>query len=432
MTLADIARAIQSAKALQAKHYFVDNGEPGEPYMQEWREGKKYRYRSGLANRIPESDSGSDGARGWYVAYEDMCVNVGTGMRQATVDGLETVDKLIEQFNNSAKAGAVVTRLPKGEFDIVTFEGKSKYDGSRFKFEVSTERKSGLPLEQKKYNWSTTGKWVLRGLVRYDYPADIPDETFQPQVPSGFVLIDNDKAVSRIVSAFASGESRTVRGTTVTLLGALQERDGTVYVLWKGGAAPPMLASAAVFDSAGKQHVADFFYEDDDRTRERNHGVPPKNPKPPAPRDAIVKRIRPLGWHKGEPFYCLKFNPERVRPNVARSYKVTLPVSEPTTPYFKQPDGWVKFESSGTEVGTAMFDLTTIPVYDWWFVYQQIDPDKMFQYNNYPATNIGMTEEEVKRQKHERFLRMEREMMAPRPSSFMGGRLEIRLSGGGK
>ncbi len=433
VSLTDIAQALQNARALHASHYLVDGGKPGEPHMQEWREGMKYRYRTGLPERIPESDSGSDGKRSWWVAFEDKCVNVGVSMRQSGGEALETVDKMVEQFRTSAKAGAVLTRVRKGEFDVVTFEGKTKYDGSRFKFEVSAERKSGLPLEQRKYNWSTTGKWILRGLVRYEYPADIPDDVFAPQVPEGFALLDNDKAVDSIVAALSGGgDSQTVEGVTITFLGALQERDGTVYLLWKGGAPPPMQASAAVFDSVGKQHVAEFFYEDDDRARERNHGIASKNPAPPVPRDQIVKKIRPLGWHKVVPFYCLQFNPERVIPNTAREYKVLLPVSKSVAPYLKQPDGWVKFESSGQEVGTATFRVKTIPIYSWWFVYVKIDPDKMFNYGTYPATNIGMTAEEVRVQKHERFLRMEREMMLPRSSSFKGGRIQIVTVKGNK
>jgi hypothetical protein len=343
---------------------------------------------------------------------------------------LDTVDKMVEQFRTSAKAGAVVTRVEKGEFDVVTFEGKSKYDGSRFKFEISAERKSGLPLEQRKYIWSTTGKWTLRGLVRYEYPADIPDSLFAPQVPEGFALIDNDKVLERLRVAFSGGgEARTVGGITITLLGAVQENDGTVYVLWKGGATPPMLASAAVFDTSGKQHVAEFFFEDDDRTRERNYGVQPKNPKPPVPRDQMIVKLRPLGWHKGEPFYCLRFNPGRFVPNTPREYNVVLPVSKPVAPYFKQPTGWVKHESTGKEVGTATFRLTTLPVYSWWSIVGALDPDKMSRYGLYSPTNIGMTKEEVKAARHERFLREEWEMMRHSTTRVVGDRI-VRIGVG--
>ena len=421
VSLVDLAEALQNAKAVHVSRYLVDNDKPAEPYMQEWREGAKYRYSGGLDGRFPQTSQGHDGKRGWSVSFEDMAVNIGIDLMKREPKPLETIDTMVAEFRKSARDGAGVTRRQEGKVEIVTFEGKERSNGYRFRYEVSAERSTGLPIEQRRYNLASSGKWVLRGLVKFEYPSDIPDAVFAPQVPDGFAVYDYDKVVSDMSRAFTNGESKTVHSVTVTLLGALQEQDGTVYLLWKGGAAPPLFASVAVHAADGTQHAAEFFYEADDRSRPRNYGVAPKKPKPPVAREDLLIKLGPLGWHKGEPFYCLRFNPRRMKPNSAQTYRVVLPVCEKVGAYVQQPNGWVRHQAVGKEVGAATFDVTTTPIQQWWWVFEKLDPDKMFGYGLYPATNIGMTKEQVSAYKREQFARMEREMMENRTVRVFGG-----------
>ena len=217
---------------------------------------------------------------------------------------------------------------------------------------------------------------------------------------------------------------QTVKGIEIVLLGAFQEQDGTVRILWTGGGVPPLFAEAAVFDTDGKQKLVDFWFEDDDRTRERNYGIPPKNPPPRVPRDEIVRKLRPMGFHKGEPYYCLHFNPGRRVPNEPTTYNVVIPVCKFVDPYIQQPGKYLKHEVNGKQVGVATFRVTTVPVRHWsWVDLDRIDPDRMgFRTGLYHAKNIGLTPEKLAELRSESLKRFMDEMVRQvgRPPIIIG------------
>ncbi|MCH7904256.1 MAG: hypothetical protein IH944_06770 [Armatimonadetes bacterium] len=420
VTLADMADALESENAVHITYRFVDSGIEGDVYREEWREGTKYRRWSGLARRIPRSDSGFDGRRSWRVDFEGKNVEIGIRLPGNQINELETIDDIIKRYRLVSRENPKIERKVVNGMETLVFQAHLKYDYSPFRIEVTADPETSLPIEQKKFSITSQGKWVLQWIVRFEYPDDIPDEVFEPQVPEGFVAYDCDKIVRDLLAGFkGDAPKQTVKGIEIVLLGAFQERDGTVRILWTGGAVPPLFAEAAVFDTSGKQHLVDFWFEDDDRTRERNYGIPPENPPPRVAREDIVVKLRPMGFHKGEPYYCLQFNPGRVEPNQAVTYNVVIPVCEPVEPYIQKPGEYVAHRASGKQVGYATFRVTTIPVRGWGFVItDQIDPDHLFVTGRYSAKNIGITQEEeaaLRKERRKRVLEKMRRQAGPPP-----------------
>ena len=415
VTLADMADALSSQNAVHITYRPVNGGVEGDVYREEWRKGTKYRHRYGFVfvRRDPQWwDSGFDGQSTWWVDFQHKSVEIGISLPGYQNRELETIDDIIERYRSASRENPKIERKVVNGLETLIFQAHRKYDYSPFRVEVTADPETSLPIEEKTFRITSQGKWVLGGIVRFEYPDDIPDEFFEPQVPEGFVVYDYDKIVRGLLAGFkGDAPKQTVKGIEITLLGAFQERDGTVRILWTGGAVPPLFAEAAVFDTGGRQHLVDFWFENDDRTRERNYGIPPENPPPRVAREDIVKKLRPMGFHKGEPYYCLQFNPGRVEPNQPVTYNVVIPVCKPVEPYIQQPDKYVKHEASGKQVGYATFRVTTIPVRGWGFVItDQIDPDHMFVTGRYSAKNIGLTTEEEAALRKERRKRFFEEM----------------------
>jgi hypothetical protein len=421
--LAGMAGALQKAKAV----HLVQRSAKGTILHEKWQSGPKWRsehnYWVSVGDKKPQGDirpvSGFDGRDRWQVTPWDSSVQIGI-----TVDGEfapgDEPDKAMDIIDDYAKYALYpsVDRVRRGKFDVVTFVGKNRTNFEKFKVEVTADPETQLPVEQRMYHFTKERTWALSSTIAFDYPSAIDDAFFSPVIPQGFVVYNYREILQTFESAFGgAAPSQTVNGVTVSLIGALQSEDGQVLVLWKGGAVPPMFARAAVFSSEGMQLVAGFWYEADDRTRERNYGIPPKNPPPKIPREQMVIKLRPMGFYKGEPFYCLKFNAGRVEPNKAQSYNVVIPVCEQVEPYFQQPTPqWIRHEATGREVGVASFRVTTIPVKSWFSVHDKLDPEHMSIIGAYRATNIGMTKEQIAAYQSKA---MKREMAEMRESSVI-------------
>ncbi len=430
----DFARMANALKEAKAVH-LVQRSAKGTVLQERWQSGPKWRsehnYWLSMNGTKPQGDikpvSGFDGRDRWQVTPWDNSVQIGM-----TVDGEFTPgdepDKAIDIIDDYAKYALYpsVERVRRGQFDVVTFTGKNRTNFDKFKVEVTADPETQLPVEQRMYSFTKERTWDLSSTINFDYPKSIDDTFFSPVVPKGFVVY-NYREIHKVIESAFAGEApkQTVNGVTVSLIGALQNEDGQVLVFWKGGAVPPMFAQAAVFSTDGKQHLAGFWYEDDDRTRERNHGIRPKNPPPKIPREQMVVKLRPMGFHRGEAFYCLKFNPGRREPNHAQTYNVVIPVCEQVEPYFQQPTPlWIRHEATGREVGAASFRVTTIPVKSWFYLHDKLDPEHMSIIGAYQATNIGMTKEQIDAYRNEA---MKREM-----AEMMGGSSVIKFVRGGK
>lgn len=406
VSLQEIADALKGAETVHLERFRVLTGNEadGESYYESWRQGEKFRIRSGFSNLnttgievhvyLP-SDSGFDGKRAWRVDHSDKSVVIGT-LQWAEKKKPENLDDYIERYISVARENPKISRSVKNGIETIVFQAHSKLDYSPFRYEITVDQETKHILKEKKINLTTQGKWVLRNLVRFSYPKNIDDSFFAPHVPAGYMVYDNFKVLDNLKAAF-SGDApkRVVEGVEITLLGAFQEKDGRVRILWTGGAAPPLFAEAAVFDTKGKQELASFWHEADDRTRERNYGVPPKDPPKQIPAADRIVKLRPMGFYKEQPYYCLRINPGPIEGNASTTYNVVLPVCKQVEPYIQQPGQYMKHESTGKQVGVATFRVTTTPVVFWDFeIIKLLDPDRMPSSSYYGTTNIGMSAEQ--------------------------------------
>ncbi|MBS1713639.1 MAG: hypothetical protein JST30_04810 [Armatimonadetes bacterium] len=377
--------------------HIVMTGPSGAMTQEMWVSGTMRRYRfqndfkilyesTGIASTDFVIDRGFDGERVWAVNPGRKSASiaregpVGFGWKD-----VPTVASIASEFGRFAKGEVLKSERTVGGRSEATYTDAK----SGWKLVITTEPDRGRPLKSEFLMREKDGRWTVRSAKTYEYPESFPQETFSFRPPDGYVVYDYDT----IVGAFdknlsGAGPARTVGGVQIRILGAYREEDGTVMVVWSGGACPPPRAVAGAFDSDGKSLPVDSITEGDDRNRPKNHGVPPKTKPKPVPRDQVVDIVRPLGFRNGNPVYGLRvFMPgttflERgtdpkppAVPNRAVDLTVVLPVCRKITPKVVRPaKGWIKFRVDGEQVGTATFEVTARPIDRFWRLLKLLDP----------------------------------------------------------
>ena len=396
VTLEDLISLMEQAPARHA----VWKSELNDRKHEEWSKGDmtrvhvRYSTDSLYANMSPgnaEIERGYDGRRSWVIYHARGYGEVRTGKTGFSDSNMKTLEDTIADLRKTAHNEPTVTDGTVDGIKRITVSGKGRggnYDPYRIVIEVDSETR---PVKQKFFKQNEQGSWVLTGTWTIDYPTDMPDSVFEYSPPPGIVISDFDRTLAKFQSALdGGGQSKTVNGIKITILGAVHNARGETWLLWKGSAIPPLFASAAVFDTAGEQKVVRFLFEDDDRTRERNYGVPPKVKPKPIPREDLVKILRPLGFHEGEPYYGIEFFGGPNKPGQTLTFNVVLPVCEEVEPYIQQPSNFIKHRAFGKQIGIVDFRVQSDFTTGLWDVVMAIDPEHFPVFGNYAAKNIGL------------------------------------------
>ncbi|MCH8978192.1 MAG: hypothetical protein IH945_02985 [Armatimonadetes bacterium] len=396
VTLENLISLMEDAPAKHA----VWKSELNDRKQEEWSKGEmtrvhvRYSTDSLYANMSPgnaEFERGYDGKRSWVFYHSRGYGEVRTGKTNFSDSNIQTLEETIAYLRKTAHSEPTIT---DGTIDGVkrfTVSGKGRggnYDPYRVVIEVDSEMR---PVRQEFFKKDERGAWKLTGTWTIDYPDDMPDSVFKFSPPPGIVMSDFDRTLAKFQRALdGGGQSKTVKGIKITILGAIHNRRGKTWLLWKGGAVPPLFASAAVRDQAGDQKTVRFLFEDDDRTRKRNYGVPPKVKPKPIPREDQVRILRPLGFHEGEPYYGIVFLGGPDKPSPTLTFNVVLPVCEEAEPYIQQPDNFVKHKAFGKQVGIVDFRVQSDFVAGLWDVIMAIDPEHFPVFGSYPVKNMGL------------------------------------------
>lgn len=388
-----VAQALQDAPNV----HIVWTGPTGALIQEMWVGGKKRRYRfahdfktryesTGLASANYISDRGFDGKRVWAINPGKHSASIATEPPEGFGwTDAPTVESIAEEFRKFAKGEVTKTTSSGGGVDVMTFTDQK----AGWRLILKAEGGKNRPLSTEFSARQKSGTWKRTSACDYDYPESFDQDTFAFHPPSDYAVYDYDEIIASFdQGASGGGMKQTVDGVTIKVAGAFREEDGTVFVVWTGGACPPPLAKAGAFETDGSSRPTDSLTEDDDRNRPKNHGVAPKSKPKPVPRDQVVQTVRPLGVRKGVPFYGLRVfmpgttffekesGPSKTPvPNVPVGLKVVLPVCKPVPSRVFRPGGkWIKFKVDGQQVGTATFDVTARPIDRFWRLLKLLDP----------------------------------------------------------
>lgn len=376
--------------------HMVETDASGQVRTESWQSGEKRRYVINLSAPGVKSDEGGrlergyDGSHVWQVREANKSASIETGSPSGFGDAnIPTVESMAADFSKSAR-GAVVSKCRRaGDNLIYELQGTSGVS----KLVLTVDTSSRLPLKSEWFGKDKDGRWRVGVRQTFDYPVQFSDDTFAFRPPSNYTVYDFDRMIRDFDNNLAgAGAAQTVQGVTIRLLGAYKEEDGSVEVVWSGGACPPPLAVAGAFDSAGSSLSSDILIEGDDRARPKNHGIPPKDSPKPVPANQQVLVIRPLGWRQGTPFYGLRVFPKgsfedriaistysaATERNLPVDLTVVLPVCRPVAPFDARPKpGWMLHRVVGEQVGQATFKVTAQPVDRFFRLLLDLDPEHM-------------------------------------------------------
>ncbi|MEQ1932753.1 MAG: hypothetical protein ABL962_02575 [Fimbriimonadaceae bacterium] len=389
--LAQMSQRLASVRASHTR-YFV-----GKTVAYEvWQDGVKRRYH--YVNTI---DRGYDGESVWIV-YPAHPNNGGKGyslISDEEPDGFgyngTSARQSISSLDPKYVKGLKVTtkKVPRDSTteSVTTAEGTWKDGGRRFKH-VYTCREPDLPYRIDYYSVDVKGARLI-GYTAIDYPKAIDPTVFEFHPPKDLPLLDHKKARAAILDGVAgNGETASAGGETITFLGALQERQGDgVYLLYTGGATPHIDCTASVVDEKGIKRNVSIYYEEDDRERPRNFGIPDKavksGGKPKISRLGIDRpiQLRPLSIVNGTPVYALHVRLGKMNAMLPTRLTISLPICKKGKNRVLQLDEkWAKFQSEGEQVGSGVFEVKTIPVDFVGTIMRQLDPKALNSWGSVP------------------------------------------------
>ncbi len=371
----EIQAALKSVPASHTRSFSAN----GNVTYESWQEGTKRRYQLG-----DQIDRAYNGKVVWYTHPKDRYAVIssekpdgfgfdGTGVEnEIKSHQWETIGE-----PQVSRRQVVVNGQTYMEVTIQSRQRKTPKDVR--KSVLLCRRSDSLPVRVD-HSVIKDGKERKGGYSLNEYPSDIPDAHFDPQIPDGFVVCDEKAAYDQILSRLNNpAYQKSVNGVTITLLGVLVDRpwaswrsNSEAMVLFTGGATPHIDVTAGLFDETGKGYQPSLMYEADDRNRPRNYGkvdptakpLPPLNERKYHGKTADFPRhVRPLFYLRGQPVYCLRFSVESERWKHSWQATAIVPVSTATPPRVLKKDELGPFiEGSSKQVGTAKFADTVIPV----------------------------------------------------------------------
>ena len=402
--LEQIADGLASAQNVHIVHY----GSTGTPFYESWKSGTKKRYKfsaSGLHGAtggrqgVVITDRGFDGKRVWCLQDNNSSASIRT---EAPIGfGTEqnpSVETIAANFRKSAKGSVRKSVQTSASGVEYTFEDAP----AKRRLVVQIEPNGRRPLKVE-YFHNQDGQWNLSSGQRFEYPVTIGDDVFAFRPPEGYIVYDFDEIVEGFDKNISgAGESKSVNGVTIRLVGAYKSEDGSVIVVWTGGACPPPLARVGAYEKKGIGLRCDVIIEGDDRNRPKNHGIAPKVKPKPVTRDQWIETIRPLGYRRGVPFYGMRailgsglkhwIAPGSVpEKNSPVELTVVLPVCKSIAPKLVRPKkGWVLHRVVSEQVGNATFHVTARPVDQFFNLIYKLDPEHMPMLGSTPMTSMDL------------------------------------------
>lgn len=361
-------RMKQALKSVPASHtvYF---GVDGKVTQEFWREGVKRRYRSNF--EMPSSpdfssrginDRGYDGEVVW-VLWNDG--NATVGEEEPDGFGFEStsVEEMVKAYEGSdylAEPLKVMQTGAKGGSTVITVEGRPK-TGHPFRQVYHCRASDGLPTRVESFG-GVNGKAV--GVSEISYPADLKDDIFKFKPRPGDRVADHREAKRAILDGIRKPDvTRTIGGVTISVLGAFEDKDGSVFVLWTGGARPHLDGRGSIAGQVRSLVSYPYLFD--------------RDLEAVAPADVPVSKKHPaglIGQYDYRPYTIETFSTIGTTPvyamqatvnpsKVGRDLEVSVPVFKEgpaRTLRYGQVGAW--FQSPGTPVGVVRCTLKTMPV----------------------------------------------------------------------
>lgn len=355
-------RMKQALKSVPASHtvYYSPSGE----IVQEiWREGVKRRYRANFEaadgpGQRSLTDRGFDGKAVWILwrdgsaSISDADAPDGFGLQSTSVEEmLQAYEKSGSKPEVSQKPG------PNGGTILtISFAGRKQIYYCRATDGLPTRIENVSPTDSKKQTLA----------AEISYPIDLDDSVFEFKPQPHHRIADHRIAKRMILDGAAgkSGQTQTLHGVKVTLLGAFEQADGQLFVLWTGGALPHVDGRGSVVGQV------DNFVSYPYRMLTEPVAVSPAN----AEIDSSIQDGVLLGGAPSKPYTVEPFSTVGTTAIHAMSVKVKPSQSgqelEIHLPLFKKGpervlrwnDKGAWFKSPGIPVGVATFKVRTLPV----------------------------------------------------------------------
>lgn len=382
--------AMRRAVLASGSYHMIETSPSGDVRREVWSKGDKTLYALGAGWTMCRGDGWE-----WRITPWAKTAVIARPMVEDQHETYDNLDDLILRLQKGVTDGSTVRKASESK-DIQRIAIEGKWIGGRtlqVRYVITANSKSRLPSAIETYTRTVDSvPWKLSTKSKITFGVRLNDSIFEFRPPKGYVVYDDFQALKMIEDGVAGNRPKvTVGGVTVTLLGAFHERSGWVRILWCGGATPPANCEAGVLDEKRVGYVVETEFESDDRNRPRNHGIAPKGERPKMQRVGFDRpyQIRPLFWVKGTPIYCLRTTVEYAWPLRPRKLKVILPVCQEGEPKdIKLGSYGMTFRSNGVQVGSAEFEVETLPVSFLARALRSIDPNMMHQWSCAPVKSV--------------------------------------------
>lgn len=221
--LARIVQAERDAPRCASVFYRGD----GTPWGRGWQEGRKARFDLS-PNAAYASSQGTDGRRIWFVRRDSRTAIVKAG----DVRVVPPLDQKIADYR-----GKVVRSSESADGTKILVIERPASATSYLQRDTIVADEKDRPVSVLHEHFKK-GRWIVGSRERRDYDTPIPPETFTFRPPKGYEVYDIDANRTRLLDGLRHGPTRKVGGVVVRLAGVLQDRHGTVTVVYSGGATP--------------------------------------------------------------------------------------------------------------------------------------------------------------------------------------------------
>ena len=342
--LARIAQAERDAP----RYALTIRNEENRVWLRIWREGVRSRMTFDPGD--PKfHETGYDGKRMWTIMGDP-----GVAVVQSDLTPFRPPLQKIEEYR-----GRIVRNEKNDDGSRILVIQRAASSTSILQRDTIRTDSSYRPIRVV-HEYFRKGRWTFGGSEVRDYTSPIAPETFAFHPPKGFEVYDIDGGRARLTEGLKNGPTRTMSGVTVRLAGVLQDRSGTLTVVYSGGGTPLPDAPALARWNGGTYPGAAVVGTAPDPRAGKPIGIDgmrfPGRVFRATKGTLIAATTEPYVRIGGVDVRLLIFKLPKLPRNSARRLRLTLPVVA---------NGLVRTVGSvrgtGISKGGATFDTTTIP-----------------------------------------------------------------------
>gem|GEM_PF-6031881 len=260
----EVANATAGARVSHSRSYVISDGKPPRLVLEMWRENAKVRYHAFQVDGSPLVQRAFDGRRTWVYDQQYGYATVATEPVDGFGRGPRNVDQEVALLRRSANVRVrTVERKVDGRRLVeltadysqpgLGRDGRSRPEPARTVFLAEADRK--LTRSMTDYV-RQNGRWVARSRTDFEYPADIPDASFQLRGPKGTPHVDKDRERSALVGRWTTPiATAEEEGVTIRLREVAHSFRSELLIAWTGGPRLPSGARITVRDATGRRFL---------------------------------------------------------------------------------------------------------------------------------------------------------------------------------